>query len=95
MAHAATWVITGPVSPYSIDSMQPAIEPDSAGIANGGHEPRALRVVDVGAVDDLLDAAAAGVDDDRDPVPLLRRHRREVDPRRRDGLLAGAHRRSG
>ena len=34
VAHAATWVITGPVSLYSIDSMQAAIEPDSAGTAN-------------------------------------------------------------
>ena len=35
VAQAATWVMTGPVSPYSIDSMQAAIEPDSAGTANG------------------------------------------------------------
>ncbi len=35
VAHAATWVMTGPVRPYSIDSRQPAIDPDSAGIANG------------------------------------------------------------
>ena len=34
VAHAATWVITGPVSLYSIDSMHAAIEPDSAGTAN-------------------------------------------------------------
>ena len=38
------------------------IEPDSAGIANGDDQARALRVVDVGPVDDLLDAAAARVD---------------------------------
>ena len=35
MAQAATWVITGPVSRYSIDSSEAPIEPDSAGIANG------------------------------------------------------------
>ena len=35
VAHAATWVMTGPVSPYSIDSSAAPIEPDSAGIANG------------------------------------------------------------
>ena len=35
VAHAATWVITGPVRPYSIESMQAAIEPDRAGTANG------------------------------------------------------------
>ena len=35
------------------------------------HEARALAVVDVGPVDDLLDPAAAGVDDDADPVALL------------------------
>src|SRR6266550_5826282 len=35
VAHAATWVITGPVSPYSIDSRAAPIEPDRAGTANG------------------------------------------------------------
>ena len=35
VAQAATWVMTGPVRPYSIDSMRRAIEPDSAGTANG------------------------------------------------------------
>ncbi len=35
VAQAATWVMTGPVSPYSIDSMQAPIEPDRAGTANG------------------------------------------------------------
>ena len=34
VAHAATWVMTGPVRWYSIDSMQPAIDADSAGTAN-------------------------------------------------------------
>ena len=35
VAHAATWVMTGPVRPHSIDSMAAPIEPDSAGTANG------------------------------------------------------------
>ncbi len=35
VAQAATWVMTGPVRPYSIDSMQAPIEPDSAGTAKG------------------------------------------------------------
>src|SRR5512146_100840 len=35
VAQAATWVITGPLSAYFIDSMQAAIDPDSAGTANG------------------------------------------------------------
>ena len=35
VAQAATWVMTGPVRWYSIDSMQAAIEPDRAGTANG------------------------------------------------------------
>ena len=34
-AHAATWVITGPVSPNFMDTWAAAMEPDSAGIANG------------------------------------------------------------
>jgi hypothetical protein len=34
VAQAATWVITGPVRPYSIESMQAPIEPLRAGIAN-------------------------------------------------------------
>ncbi len=33
VAQAATWVMTGPVSPYSIDSIAAPIEPDRAGIA--------------------------------------------------------------
>ena len=92
VAQAATWVMTGPVRPYSIDSRAAPIEPDSAGIANAADEARALRVVDVGPVDDRLDPAAAGVDDDADPVALLLGHRREVDPRVGDRLLAGGHR---
>ena len=81
VAHAATWVMTGPLRPYSIDSMQAAIEPDRAGTAKGLTKRGPLVVVDVGAVDDLLDAAAAGVDHDADPIALLLGHRREVDPR--------------
>ena len=61
--------------------MQPAIEPDRAGIANADTNRGPFGVVDVGAVDDLLDAAAAGVDDDADAVALLGGHRREVDAR--------------
>ncbi len=33
VAQAATWVITGPVRPYSIESMQAPIEPERAGTA--------------------------------------------------------------
>ena len=33
VAHAATWVMTGPVRPHSIESSAAPIEPDSAGIA--------------------------------------------------------------
>jgi hypothetical protein len=35
LAQAATWVMTGPVMPYLIETWQAAIEPESAGIANG------------------------------------------------------------
>jgi hypothetical protein len=35
VAQAATWVMTGPVRPHSIDSIAAPIDPDSAGIANG------------------------------------------------------------
>ena len=92
VAQAATWVMTGPVRPYSIDSMQAAIEPDRAGTANGLTKRGPFVVVDVRAVDDLLDPAAAGVDHDPDPVALLLVHRREVDPGVADRFLAGAHR---
>ena len=46
LAHAATWVMTGPVRPYSMDSRQAAMEPDRAGMANGltWPGPLALRV---------------------------------------------------
>jgi hypothetical protein len=33
VAQAATWVMTGPVRPYSIDSRHAPIEPDRAGMA--------------------------------------------------------------
>ena len=92
VAHAATCVITGPVRPYSIDSMQPAIEPDSAGIANGDTKRGPFWSWTCVPVDDLLDPAAARVHDHADAVALLRRHRREVDARRLDRLLARAHR---
>ena len=35
VAQAATWVMTGPVRPHSIDSIAAPIEPDRAGTANG------------------------------------------------------------
>ena len=63
--------MTGPVRPYSIESMQAPIEPDRAGTANGDTNRGPFVVVDVGPVDDLLDPAAAGVHDDADPVALL------------------------
>ena len=45
VAQAATWVMTGPVRPYSMLSMQAAIEPESAGIAKGETKrgPRSCR----------------------------------------------------
>jgi len=48
--------------------------------------------VDVRPVDDLLDPATTGVDNDTDPVPLVLVHRRKVDPRIADRLGPGAHR---
>ena len=91
LAHAATWVMTGPVSPYSIDSRQAAMEPDSAGMANGLTWPGPLACERGRAVDDLLLAAAAGVDRDRDPVALVGVPGLEVQPGVRDRLLAGGH----
>ena len=35
LAQAATWVRTGPVMQYFIEIWQAAIEPESAGMANG------------------------------------------------------------
>ena len=52
---------------------------------------RALGVQRGGAVDDLLLAAAAGIDRDRDPVTLLQLVRLEVQARVRDRFLAGGH----
>ena len=82
VAQAATWVMTGPVRPYSIDSRQPRHRARQGRDRERGDEARALLVVGVGAVDDLLDPAAARVHDDADPVPLVLVHRREVDARR-------------
>ena len=48
--------------------------------------------MDVGAVDDRLDPAATGVDDDADAIALVLGHRRKIDPRIGDCLLAGRHR---
>ena len=70
VAQAATWVMTGPVRPYSIDSMQARHRAGQGRDGERADEARTLLVVDVRAVDDLLDAAAAGVDDDADPVAL-------------------------
>ena len=42
VAHAADWVMTGPVRPYSIDSWHAAIDADSAGNANGETKPGPL-----------------------------------------------------
>ena len=92
VAQAATWVMTGPVRPYSIESMHGAHRARQRRDREGAHEARPLRVVDVRAVDDLLDPAAAGVDDDPDAVALLLAHRREVDARVADGFLAGPDR---
>ena len=95
VAQAATCVITGPVSLYSIDSMQAAIEPESAGIAKADTKRGPLVSWTWVPVDDRLDPAAARVHDDRDPVALVLVHRREVDPGGRDGLLAGGRSRGG
>ena len=72
VAHAATWVMTGPVSPYSIESRHARHRPRQRRHGERADEPRTLAVLDVRPVDDLLDPAAAGVDDDADAVALLR-----------------------
>ena len=92
VAHAATWVITGPVSLYSIDSMQAAIDPDSAGTANADTNRGPLVSWTWVPVDDRLDPAAAGVDDDAHAVALVLGHGGEVDARRGHRLLAGGRR---
>ena len=37
-AQAATWVMTGPVRPYFIETWAAPMEPDTAGMANGSAE---------------------------------------------------------
>ena len=91
LAHAATWVMTGPVRPYSMDSRQAAMEPDRAGMANGLTWPGPLAWSVGRAVDDLLLAATAGVDRDGHPVTLVEVPGLEVQPCVRDRLLAGGH----
>ena len=62
LAQAATWVMTGPVRPYFIDTSAAAIDPDRAGIANGETWPGPLVPEVCLAVDDLLHPAAAGIE---------------------------------
>ena len=92
VAQAATWVMTGPGQAVLHRQQRGAHRARQRRDRERRHEPRALRVVDVGPVDDRLDPAAAGVDDDADAVALLLAHRREVDPAVGDRLLAGGHR---
>ena len=48
--------------------------------------------MDVGAVDDLLDPATAGIHDDADPIAFVLVHGREVDARIAHRLGTGTHR---
>ena len=92
VAQAATWVITGPVRPYSIDSMQAPIEPDSAGIANGltkrGPVCRARGVPSMTC--SIPPPPVLTTTPTRSRCVLV--HRPEVDARVGDRLLAGGHR---
>ena len=95
VAQAATWVMTGPGEAPLHRQHRRAHRARQRRDGERRDEARALLVVDVGAVDDLLDPAAAGVDDDADPVALFEGHRREIDAGIGDRLLAGAPSRSG
>jgi hypothetical protein len=57
----------------------------------GAHEAGPARLGDATALDDLLEATAAGVDHDRDAVALLGRPVTEVEPGIGHGLLARSH----
>ena len=95
LAQAATWVMTGPVRPYSMDSRQAAMEPDSAGIANGLTWPGPLAWSVAVPSMTCSWPPPTGVDGHRDPVALLGIERREVQPGVRHRLLAGRHARGG
>ena len=58
LAQAATWVMTGPVRPYSIDSRQAAMRARQRRDGERADLAGALGVQRRGAVDDLLLAAA-------------------------------------
>ena len=95
VAQAATWVMTGPVRPHSIDSIAAAIEPDSAGTANG--DTKRGPFWSWTWVPSMICSMP--------PPPVLTTtptrsrcswaHRREVDARVGDRFLAGAPSRSG
>ena len=92
VAQAATWVMTGPVSPYSIDSRQAPMDPESAGTANADTNRGPL--VSWTWVPSMICSMPPPpvLTTTADAVALLGRHRGEVDPRGRDRLLARAHR---
>ena len=92
LAQAATWVMTGPVRPYFMLTSAAAIDPDSAGIANGLTWPGPLSGEGGRPFDDLLHAPAAGVDDDRRPIAPLDRPVAEVEPGVVDRLGRRGHR---
>jgi hypothetical protein len=93
VAQAADWVITGPVRPYSIDSMHAPIEHDRAGKANGLTWPGPF----------VASTSAPMITCSMPPPPVLTatatRSRcsatspiGEVEAGVGDGLLAGGHR---
>ena len=92
VAQAATWVMTGPVRPYSIESMQAPIEPDSAGIANGDTKrgPFWSWMCVPSMICSIPPPPVLTTTPTRSRCVLV--HRREVDARVGDGLLAGGHR---
>ena len=92
LAHAATWVMTGPVSPYFMLTSGRRHRARQGGDRERADLAGPLRGERRGAFDDLLHAAATGVDDDRRAVPSLDRPVGEVEPGVVDGFVRGRHR---
>ena len=90
-AQAATWVMTGPVRPYFIETWAAAMLPETAGMANGLTWPGPFSQSVLAPSMTCSMPPPPVLMTTADPVPLLGRPGGEVEPRALDGLGRGGH----